>query len=114
MIDATGTWSHQNPLGADGIPALGEVVLAARIDYGMPDVLGSARERFAGRRVLVVGAGHSAAGSLLALAQLAEAYPKTSIVWATRGSNLTRVFGGGEADGLQARGQLWNTPEGPA
>jgi hypothetical protein len=56
--------------------------------------------------VLVVGAGHSAAGSLLALAQLAEAYPKTSIVWVTRGSNLTRVFGGGEADGLQARGQL--------
>jgi hypothetical protein len=93
-------------LGADGIPALGEAALAARIDYGMPDVLGSARERFAGRRVLVVGAGHSAAGSLLALAQLAEEYPKTSIVWATRGSNLTRVFGGGEADGLQARGQL--------
>jgi hypothetical protein len=106
VIDATGTWSHQNPLGADGIPALGEAALAARIDYGMPDVLGSARERFAGRRVLVVGAGHSAAGSLLALAQLAEEYPKTSIVWATRGSNLTRVFGGGEADGLQARGQL--------
>ncbi|ALK97693.1 flavoprotein [Massilia sp. WF1] len=106
VIDATGTWSHQNPLGADGIPALGEAALAARIDYGMPDVLGSARERFAGRRVLVVGAGHSAAGSLLALAQLAEETPKTSIVWATRGSNLTRVFGGGEADGLQARGQL--------
>nr|WP_314542586.1 NAD(P)-binding domain-containing protein [uncultured Massilia sp.] len=106
VIDATGTWSHQNPLGADGIPALGEAALAARVDYGMPDVLGSARDRFAGRRVLVVGAGHSAAGSLLALAQLAEDYPKTSIVWATRGSKLTRVFGGGEADGLQARGQL--------
>jgi thioredoxin reductase len=106
VIDATGTWSHQNPLGADGIPALGEAALAARIDYGMPDVLGSARERFAGRRVLVVGAGHSAAGSLLALAQLAGEYPNTSIVWATRGSKLTRVFGGGEADGLQARGQL--------
>jgi len=106
VIDATGTWSHQNPLGADGIPALGEAALGARIDYGMPDVLRSARERFAGRRVLVVGAGHSAAGSLLALAQLAEEYQKTNIVWATRGSNLTRVFGGGEADGLQARGQL--------
>jgi hypothetical protein len=72
----------------------------------MPDVLGAARQRFAGRRVLVVGAGHSAAGTLLALAQLAQENPETSIVWATRGSQLARVFGGGEADGLQARGQL--------
>jgi hypothetical protein len=93
-------------LGADGIPALGEAALAGRIDYGMPDVLGAARERFAGRRILVVGAGHSAAGTLLALAQLAQDHPGTSIVWATRGSQLARVFGGGEADGLQARGQL--------
>jgi hypothetical protein len=106
VIDATGTWSHPNPLGADGIPALGEPSLAARIDYGMPDVLGAARERFAGRRILVVGAGHSAAGTLLALAQLTQDEPGTSIVWATRGSQLARVFGGGEADGLQARGQL--------
>lgn len=106
VIDATGTWSYPNPLGADGIPALGEAALAARIDYGMPDVLGAARERFAGRRVLVVGAGHSAAGTLLALAQLVQDHPGTSIVWATRGSQLVRVFGGGEADGLQARGQL--------
>jgi 2-polyprenyl-6-methoxyphenol hydroxylase-like FAD-dependent oxidoreductase len=106
VIDATGTWSHPNPLGADGIPALGEAALAWRIEYGMPDVLGAARERFAGRRVLVVGAGHSAAGTLLALAQLAHDHPGTRIVWATRGSQLARVFGGGEADGLQARGQL--------
>jgi thioredoxin reductase len=106
VIDATGTWSHPNPLGANGIAALGEQALAGRIAYGMPDVLGAARHRYAGRRVLVVGAGHSAAGTLLALAQLAEQEPGTSIVWATRGSQLARVFGGGEADGLAARGQL--------
>jgi thioredoxin reductase len=106
VIDATGTWSHPNPLGADGIPALGEAALAAHIDYGMPDVLGAARERFAGRRILVVGAGHSAAGTLLALAHLAQDHPGTSIVWATRGSQLARVFGGGEADRLRARGEL--------
>jgi thioredoxin reductase len=106
VIDATGTWSRQNPLGADGIPALGETELASRIDYGMPDVLGSARDRYAGKKVMVVGAGHSAAGTLLALAQLAEEHPDTKIVWVTRGSQLTRVFGGGEADGLKARGQL--------
>jgi hypothetical protein len=106
VIDATGTWSHPNPLGADGIPALGEAALAARIDYGMPDVLGAARARFAGKRILVVGAGHSAAGTLVALARLAEDDPATRIVWATRGSRLDRVFGGGAADGLPARGAL--------
>ncbi|MFN3792238.1 NAD(P)-binding protein [Massilia sp.] len=106
VIDATGTWSQPNPLGASGIPALGEAALAARIAYGMPDVLGSRRARYAGRRVLVVGAGHSAAGTLLALAQLAVEHPATQLVWATRGSQLARVFGGGAADGLPARGRL--------
>ncbi|SDE33310.1 Pyridine nucleotide-disulphide oxidoreductase [Massilia sp. PDC64] len=106
VIDATGTWSHPNRLGADGIPALGEAALAARIDYGMPDVLGAARARFAGKRILVVGAGHSAAGTLVALARLAQDDPGTHIVWVTRGTRLDRVFGGGDADGLPARGQL--------
>ncbi|MDK6075531.1 NAD(P)-binding domain-containing protein [Massilia varians] len=106
VIDATGTWTQPNPLGASGIPALGEAALAAHIAYGMPDVLGSQRARYAGRRVLVVGAGHSAAGTLLALAQLAAEHPATQLVWATRGSQLARVFGGGDADGLPARGRL--------
>ncbi|QOY95033.1 NAD(P)-binding domain-containing protein [Massilia sp. UMI-21] len=106
VIDATGTWSQPNPLGASGIPALGEAALAAHIAYGMPDVLGSQRARYAGKRVLVVGAGHSAAGTLLALAQLAAEHAGTQLVWATRGSQLARVFGGGDADGLPARGQL--------
>jgi hypothetical protein len=106
VIDATGTWSQPNPLGANGLPALGETAAAARIAYGMPDILGVDRLSYAGQRVLVVGAGHSSAGSLLALAQLAEEAPGTQIVWATRGNQLARVFGGGEADGLPARGQL--------
>ena len=106
VIDATGTWSQPNPLGADGLPALGEHAAASRIDYGMPDVLGESRPLYAGRRVLVVGAGHSAAGSLLALAQLAGEASGTGIVWATRGDQLAKVFGGGDADGLPARGQL--------
>lgn len=106
VIDAAGTWNQPNPLGANGLPALGETALASRILYGMPDVLGRDRARFAGKRVLVVGAGHSAAGSLIALAELAAQEPSTRLVWAIRGSNLARVFGGGEADGLPARGAL--------
>jgi hypothetical protein len=106
VIDATGTWSQPNPLGASGLPTQGESALRERIAYGMPDVLGAERQRYAGRRVLVVGAGHSAAGSLLALAALAEQAPGTHLVWAIRGRQSAKLFGGGDADGLAARGLL--------
>ena len=102
VIDASGTWSQPNPLGANGLPALGEAQNKSHIFYGIPDILGADRARYAGRRVLVVGSGHSAANSLLALAQL----PETQIVWALRGNDLSRVFGGGTADALPGRGQL--------
>jgi len=106
VIDASGTWGKPNPLGANGLPAIGEEEAAPRIAYGMPDILGTQRGRYAGRRVLVAGAGHSAAGNLLALAKLAEEVPGTRIVWSIRGSNFARIFGGGENDGLAARGAL--------
>jgi len=72
----------------------------------MPDVLGVQRSRYAGKRILVVGSGHSAAGNLIALAELAESAPSTQILWAIRGDSLAKVFGGGDADGLPARGEL--------
>jgi hypothetical protein len=106
VLDATGTWGQPNPLGANGLPALGEREHAGRIAYGMPDILGSARPRYAGKRVLVAGAGHSAAGDLLALADLAQADAATRLVWTVRGRRLDRIFGGGENDGLPARGAL--------
>ena len=106
VIDASGTWSQPNPLGAHGLPAPGEAEAAARIAHGMPDILGADRARYADHKVLVVGAGHSAAGSLLALATLAEQEPGTRLAWAVRGADLRRLFGGGEKDGLPARGEL--------
>jgi len=106
VIDATGTWGQPNPLGAGGLPALGEAEAAAQIHYGIPDVLGAHRDRYAGRRTLVVGAGHSAANALLALAELAQQVPGTRLAWGVRSPALKRVFGGGAADALPARGQL--------
>ena len=106
VIDATGTWWTPNPLGAAGVPARGETALAHRIHYGIPDVLGAHRARYAGKTTMVVGAGHSAANSLLPLAELARTAPGTTIYWATRSDDLSRVFGGGDADGLPARGRL--------
>lgn len=84
VIDATGTYGHHNWLGPGGIPALGEQALADRIQYGLPDVLGGERERYADRHVLVVGAGYSAATSVVALAELARAAPATRVTWVTR------------------------------
>lgn len=106
VIDASGTWSSPNPLGASGLPAIGEPEVAERIVYRIPDILGADRARYADRATLVVGAGHSAANSIIALAELAGSHPETEIAWVTRGSNLARVFGGGAADGLPARGRL--------
>lgn len=106
VIDTSGVWTRHNPLGANGLPAIGEHDLAAFIDYGLPDVLGTRRARYAGQRIAVVGAGHSAANSLLALMELARAAPSTRIHWLLRGDNTRRVFGGGDADALPARGKL--------
>ncbi len=106
VIDATGTWRSPNPTGASGLPAIGEREAAAHIAYGIPDVLGAQRARYAGKKTLVVGAGHSAANALLALAELAKEVPGTQLVWSVRTPVLTRVFGGGDADALPARGEL--------
>jgi len=86
--------------------ALGEAAAASQIFYGIPDVIGVHRKRYEGMRTLVVGAGHSAANALLALAELARQVPTTRVAWSVRSPVLTRVFGGGAADALPARGQL--------
>ncbi|MCC9197150.1 FAD-dependent oxidoreductase [Arthrobacter sp. zg-Y820] len=106
VVDASGTWSQPNPLGQAGLPALGEQDARQLISRPLPDVTGRDRDRFAGRRVLVVGAGHSAANTLLSLADLAESAPDTRILWAIRGADATRLYGGGDLDGLPARGAL--------
>jgi Pyridine nucleotide-disulphide oxidoreductase len=106
VIDASGTWTTPNPLGATGLPAHGEATAAAWISQALPDVLGEDRKDFAGRHTLVAGAGHSAATTLIALAELAEAEPDTKITWAIRGSSAARTYGGGAADQLPARGRL--------
>lgn len=106
VIDASGTWTKPNPLGANGLPAIGEPEAADRIYYGIPDVQGEHRGRYAGKRTLVVGAGHSAANALLGLAELARTVRGTRLAWSVRTPTLMRVFGGGSADALPARGQL--------
>lgn len=106
VIDASGTWRTPNPGGSNGVAAIGETEQASLIAYGMPDVLGGQRHRYAGKVVAVLGAGHSAVGTILDLAKLKEAEPLTQIVWLLRSDNPEKSFGGGANDKLAARGEL--------
>lgn len=106
VIDASGTWSKPNPLGANGLPVPGERALAGQIRYGIPDVPGTDRARYAGRRVLVVGSGHSAFNALRDLMTLAREMPETRVAWAVRRPSTAQLFGGEAADALPERGFL--------
>ena len=106
VIDASGTYESSNPLGGNGLAAIGETRLARHVFPGIPDVLGRDRARYAGRRVLVVGSGHSAFNALLDLASLVEEHPATRVTWAIRRAAVDGLFGGGAKDQLEERGRL--------
>ncbi|MFC5638087.1 FAD-dependent oxidoreductase [Streptomyces bullii] len=107
VIDASGTWSTPGPMGANGLPAIGERTVADRVTYRVPDFDDPAvRARYAGRRTAVVGSGASAFTALASLADLAEAEPGTHVTWILRRGIGAHTFGGGEADQLPARGAL--------
>jgi hypothetical protein len=106
VIDTSGTWFSPNPAGANGLPAIGEHEFAHRIAYAMPDIHGADRDRYAGRTVAVLGAGHSAIGTLTELARLREERAETEVIWLLRGSDPSKSFGGGANDKLAARGEL--------
>ncbi|GAA4196370.1 NAD(P)-binding domain-containing protein [Microbacterium oryzae] len=102
VIDASGTWSQPNPAGADGLPALGERAARDFVSYRIPaDV-----SEFAGRHVVVVGAGHSATHAILRLAELARTSPETRVTWLLRRGSATSALGGGASDGLPERAAL--------
>ncbi len=103
VIDATGTWGHPNTLGDGGIPAPGERALAGEIRRDIPD-LAAEREDWAGRTVLLAGAGHSAQTAVRALAELAREAPGTRVIWALR--NPEPGWGTHEGDPLPARAGL--------
>lgn len=106
VIDCSGTYTHPNHGGAHGLPAHGEMRHPSAIAYGMPDVSGAGRQRYLGKRVAVLGAGHSAIGVMLDLLSLKQDAPQTRIIWLSRRADLRLAYGGGRADGLPARGAL--------
>jgi hypothetical protein len=86
VIDASGTYAQPVALGSGGIPAPGE-----RSSNGefIRD-LGSLHARLAGlrgKRILLIGHGHSASNAILVLRAIAEESPETQVTWATRSMN---------------------------
>jgi Pyridine nucleotide-disulphide oxidoreductase len=86
VLDCTGTYAQHRWLGDGGIPALGEMAAEPRIAYGLEDLLGDRRTDYAGKKVLLVGSGYSAATTASNLAQLGEEHPETWAIWLDRGA----------------------------
>jgi thioredoxin reductase len=105
VIDSSGTYSCPNAIGDGGIAAPGERWLGDRLVRHIPDVHGKDRGRFAGRRVLVVGSGYSAATTVVALAQLCQEAPQTEVLWAVRKEG-PRPYDAIEGDTLPVREAL--------
>lgn len=106
VIDASGTWGHFNPLHADGIWTQEEIGLKDHIFYGIPNLSAEKRQKYVGKRVAVVGGGHSAINTLLDLAKLKETDSNMGIIWLMRKKSVEEAYGGEENDQLEARGAL--------
>ncbi len=91
VIDASGTYSTPNPLASTGLDPIGAADVEELVRHALPDVLGADRDAFAGRHAVVVGAGHSAANTLIALARLADDAPGTRVTWLIRNPSAVRV-----------------------
>ena len=79
VLDATGGYRVPRPFGAGGLPALGASLYASRVIRTLGEL---ERAPLKGKRVLVVGNGHSAANAIAFLGR-AEA----TVTWTVRSAN---------------------------
>jgi cation diffusion facilitator CzcD-associated flavoprotein CzcO len=103
VLDTTGTWGNPNTLGDGGIFAPGERALADEIRHDIPDFALEAAD-WAGKTVVVAGAGHSAQTAVRDLARLAQEAPGTQVIWLLR--DPEPAWGSYEGDPLPARARL--------
>ena len=108
VLDCTGTYASPKWLGDGGIAAIGELGARPHIASGLEDILGDRKSHYAGRSIVLIGDGYSAATTICSLATLAEEHPATWVFWLTRGPRgqpLPRLAGDPfkERDRLAAR-----------
>jgi thioredoxin reductase len=104
VIDATGVYGSPSDLGPGGLPADGQESLGGVLERHIPDLRDVARDRYAGRRVLLLGSGHSAATALLELEALAGQGAGAEVHWIHR--DREPCFREVPADPLPARSEL--------
>jgi thioredoxin reductase len=83
VLDASGVYDRPAAVGVGGIPARGERTLDGAMIQRL-DALQAALPGLAGKDVLLIGHGHSAAGALAAIAALPD---PPRVRWATRSPN---------------------------
>ncbi|MFQ5863683.1 MAG: NAD(P)-binding domain-containing protein [bacterium] len=91
VIDASGVYGNHNWLGDGGIPALGEKESEPHIGYGLEDICGADRSKYAGKKTLLVGTGYSAATAISDFHKLIHEEPHTSVLWAIRESRQSPI-----------------------
>ena len=106
IFDCTGTFGHPCTVGDGGIPAIGERASGRFFAYGPDDVLGSRRDHYAGKSIIVIGAGYTAATMVCDLATLAEQDQATWIIWLTRGPRGSQPLNRLPSDPLRERDRL--------
>jgi thioredoxin reductase len=87
VIDASGVYQTANATGTGGLPAVGEEFLGDRLERHLPDMAGEARSRYAGKRILLLGDGRSAANAIADLDDLVRAGgdgARTRVEWVHR------------------------------
>lgn len=95
VLDCTGSYSRPNWAGDAGIPAAGEIAARPQIAYWNEDILGSRKSVYAGKSIILIGGGTSAATTITSLATLAAEEQSTWVFWLTHaergGGPLTRI-----------------------
>ena len=84
VLDCTGTYGKHRWMGDGGIPAIGELAAEPHISYWLDDVLSERKSFYAGKTILLVGGGYSAATTVCNLATLAETHQDTWVIWLAR------------------------------
>jgi thioredoxin reductase len=91
VLDCSGLYQRPNWIGDGGIPAAGEAASRSHVPYWLEDVRGAKKAHYAGKSVIVVGGGLSAATTICDLTELATENQSTWVIWLTRGARTQPV-----------------------
>ncbi|CAF3546279.1 unnamed protein product [Rotaria sp. Silwood1] len=107
VIDASGTYNNPNFVGPNNVPAINERALRIQIPSPMTYLIPNFKyEQLAGKRIVLIGKGYSAATSALYLAKVKEAYPETQLYWIIKQSINDLPYCKNPEDPLEQRRQL--------